>query len=456
MLPHFYNRERELMFLNKIYKDDKFNLVVIYGRRRIGKTKLIEKFLEDKKGIYFLATDESIKENLKTLKKKFYEFTNKEFFLKLETEDFYDLFKIFSKEIKKKKCIIAIDEFPYLMTTKKGILSLFQKIIDEILSKTNILLILCGSSMSVMESEVLGHKTPLYGRNVNRWKLLPFSLKVIKKLFKDFFNVYFVFGNVPYYLKFYDENKNLSMNITENLLTKGRNLYDEPLILLRQEFRESRIYRLILKYISLGYKTIGKLCSIIGMDKSNLIKYLSSLEEVGIIRHILPLGMKRKGIYEIKDNLFRFWFRFIYPYRDLLEIGRTEIVENNIKKNISAYFGLCFEYLIEEMLKNKIIKQLEDFNYIYKWWHKDKEIDILAVNEHKKQILACECKWQSKVNPKKTCKELINKLSYVNWHKEKRKEYFCIFAKSFTKKIKEFNNKKVYCFNLKDLKKILK
>ncbi len=93
---------------------------------------------------------------------------------------------------------------------------------------------------------------------------------------------------------------------------------------------------------------------------------------------------------------------------------------------------------------------------LYKWWHKDKEIDILAVNEHKKQILACECKWQSKVNPKKTCKELINKLSYVNWHKEKRKEYFCIFAKSFTKKIKEFNNKKVYCFNLKDLKKILK
>ena len=456
MLPKYINREKELEFLEKIYSEKGFNLVVLYGRRRVGKTELIKKFTENKISIYLLATDESYEENLKSLKQKFAEFTKKEYFMKLETKSLYDIFKFFSDEIKNKKCVIAIDEFPYLMQTKKGILSLFQKIIDEILVKTNIILILCGSSMSVIESDVLGKGTPLYGRNLNIWKLLPFSFKDFAKYFKNPFEVCFVFGNVPYYLKFYNDKKSLMENIKENLLIKGRNLYDEPLILLKQEFRESRVYRLILKYISLGYKTVGKLCSATGMDKSNLTKYLSSLEEVGLVKHVLPFGMKRKGVYEINDPLFRFWFRFIYPYRDYLEVGKIGIVEDIISKQLDEHFGLCFECLVEDMLKQKIISELEKFGLVSKWWHKDKEIDIVALNEKTKEILFGECKWKNKVNAEKICKELAEKAKYVEWNNEDRKESFAIFAKSFGKRIKEFEGKKVYCFDLKDLEKIMK
>ncbi len=455
MLPKFADRERELKFLERVYAKKGFSLIVLYGRRRVGKTELIKKFIENKPSIYILATDESYEENLKFFKEKFAEFTRKEYFLNLETKSLYDLFKFFVEEIKNKKCVIAIDEFPYLMQTKKGILSLFQKIIDELLRKTNVTLILCGSSMSVIESDVLGKGTPLYGRNLSVWKLLPFSFKDFAKYFRNPFEVYFVFGNIPYYLRFYDDRKSLKENIRENLLMKGGNLYDEPLILLRQEFRESRVYRLILKYISLGYKTIGKLCSATGMDKSNLAKYLSSLEELGIIRHILPFGMKRKGIYEINDPLFRFWFRFVYPYRDYLEVGKVEVVEEIIANQLNEYFGTCFEYLVEELLKQKLIPGLERFGIVSKWWHKDKEIDVLALNERAKEILFVECEWKSGVNPLKICKELEEKSSFVQWHEQERKEFFAIFAKSFSKKIEEFKGKRVYCFDLSDLKRYL-
>ena len=183
MLPQFINRKEELEFLEDLYRKN-FQLCVIYGRRRVGKTELIKKFIQNKPSIYILCTDESYEENIKYFKNKFAEFTGKEYFTKIETKDFFELFKFFIEEVKNKKLVIAIDEFPYLMATKKGVLALFQKIIDELLKDSNILLILAGSSMSIIESDVLGKGTPLYGRNLNIWKLTPFKFKEIVRLLK--------------------------------------------------------------------------------------------------------------------------------------------------------------------------------------------------------------------------------------------------------------------------------
>lgn len=384
--------------------------------------------------------------------------TGKDYFLKIEIDSLFDLFKYFVSEIKGRKLVLIIDEFPYLLNINKGLLSTFQKIIDELLRNTNIVLILCGSSLSVMENDVLGYRSPLYGRDVNSWKLLPFNFKIVysaSKNMREAIEKYFVFGNIPYYLKFYDDKKDLDYNIRINLLTKGLNLYDEPLILLRQEFRESRIYRLILKYISLGYKSIGKLCSVTGLDKSNIMKYLSTLGETNIIRHILPMGMKRKGNYEIIDPLFRFWFKFVYPNKDDLEIGNIRQVEGIINKEINSFFGLSFEYLAEELLNYKFLSELSGFSNVNKWWRKDREIDIVALNKKTKEILFAECKWQNRINADKIVKGLSEKAPYVDWYNDKRKESFAVFAKSFSKKINRFEGKKVYCFDLKDIGRAL-
>src|SRR3989344_758544 len=449
MLPQFLDRKYELKLLEDLYSRTTFKFFILYGRRRVGKTELLKHFLKGKKGIYALATDENLRENIRELKTKFYELTKKDYFLKIETDSIYDLFKYLAEEVKD-NVVIIIDEFPYLLNLNKGLLSTFQKIADELLKDSKIMLILCGSSLAVMENDVLGYKSPLYGREMNNFKLMPFNFITVYSAIKDIekaIESYFIFGNVPYYLKFFKIEKDISSNIRDSFLTKGMNLYDEPLILLRQEFRESRTYRLILKYISLGYKTIGKLCSATGMDKSNAMKYLSTLEEVNILKHILPLGMKRKGYYEIVDPFFRFWFRFVYPNRDLLEMGNISAVEENIHKNINSFFGTSFEYLIEELMNYKVFEDLGDYRRISKWWHKDKEIDIVALNEETKEIIFIECKWKDKIDAKKIIKELKEKSEFVQWYNEKRKESYAVFAKSFSEKIKEFEGKKVYCFD---------
>ena len=457
MLPQFLDRKYELKLLEDLYSRTTFKFFILYGRRRVGKTELLKHFLKGKKGIYALATDENLRENIRELKTKFYELTKKDYFLKIETDSIYDLFKYLSEEVKD-NVVIIIDEFPYLLNLNKGLLSTFQKIADELLKDSKIMLILCGSSLAVMENDVLGYKSPLYGREMNNFKLMPFNFITVYSAIKDIekaIESYFIFGNVPYYLKFFKIEKDISSNIRDSFLTKGMNLYDEPLILLRQEFKESRTYRLILKYISLGYTTMGKLCSACGIDKSNIMKYLSTLEETNIIRHILPFGMKRKGYYEITDSFFRFWFRFVYPNKDNLEIGDIVSVEKEIKKEINTFFGKSFEYLIEELMKSKLFDELKEFSNIHKWWHKDKEIDIVAFKGDSKEILLCECKWQEDVEAEKIIRELNEKAKFLKWNNENRKEIFSVFAKSFKKRLGSFENKKVYCYDLRDIRGLL-
>ncbi len=453
---HFIDRKKELAFLEKLYSKKGFKLLVLYGRRRVGKTELVKQFIKDKKGYYLLCVDENLPENIKAFKRLFYEITGKDYFLKIQTKSIFDLFSYLVQEVKNKRIVLVIDEFPYLLHLNKGLLSSFQKIADELLAKTNIFLIILGSSLAVMENDVLGYRSPLYGRKLSYWKVMPFDFRAVFSEIKDInraIEEYFVFGGVPYYFSFFNKKRKLTENIKETFLIKGINLYDEPFVLLRQEFRESRVYRIILKYLSQGYKSLGKLSSASSLDRNNLMRYLASLEETNIIRHILPLGMKRKGIYEIKDPLFRFWFKFIYPHRDKLELGNISFIQEEIETGLNQFFGLSFEYLIEELLNSGFFEEFKYLNSVHKWWHKDKEIDIVALNKEKRQILFAECKWQNNVNAERLLLELKEKAQYLDWNKNNRNETYAIFAKSFKKKFKQKNT---YLFDLKDIERRLK
>ena len=458
MIQQFINREEELKFLEGKYLEDSPQLIIIYGRRRVGKTELIKKFIQNKKSIYILCSRTSIKENIDELKKKFYEITGKEYFLNLNTTSFFDLFKFFVNEIKNEKIVVVFDEFPYLMEIDKSIVSIFQKIWDELLVNTRVFLILCGSSMGMMESELLSYRSPLYGRRTGQWKVEPFKFKDIRKIFENFsiedaIKIWSVFGNIPYYLSFFDKNLSVEENIKNKILKKGEVLFEEPKFLLKEEFREPKTYTLILKYISLGYNTQGQLSSITGIEKGNLSKYLSVLEETKIIEHILPLGQRKRGIYVINDPFFNFWFRFVYPNISDLEIGLIDEVFSRISSELNDYYGIMFERLVLELIKTKTIEFPFNFDWVGKWWHKDKEIDIIALNSKTNEIVFVECKWQENVDTKKILNELKEKSKFVKWRNEKRKEYYAIFAKSFKEKTKEEN---LFLFDLKDLEILLK
>jgi AAA+ ATPase superfamily predicted ATPase len=458
MIQQFINREEELKFLEEKYLEDSPQLIIIYGRRRVGKTELIKKFIQNKKNIYILCSRTSIKENIDELKRKFYEITGKEYFLNLNTTSFIDLFKFFVNEIKNEKIVVVFDEFPYLMEIDKSIVSIFQKIWDELLVNTRVFLILCGSSIGMMESELLSYKSPLYGRRTGQWKVQPFKFKDIRKIFENFsiedtIKIWSIFGNIPYYLSFFDKNLSVEENIKNKILKKGEVLFEEPKFLLKEEFREPKTYMLILKYISLGYNTQGQLSSVTGIEKGNLSKYLSVLEETKIIEYILPLGQRKRGMYIISDPFFNFWFRFVYPNISNLEIGLIDKVFSRISNELNDYYGIMFERLILELIKTKTIEFPFNFDWVGKWWYKDKEIDIIALNSKTNEIVFVECKWQENVDAKKISNELKEKSKFVKWRNEKRKEYYAIFAKSFKEKIREEN---LFLFDLKDLEILLK
>ncbi len=453
MLQQFVNRKDELEFLERKYAENAPNLIVIYGKRRVGKTEIIKKFMQNKKSAYILCTRDSIKENIKEMKQKFFELTGKEYFLKIETESFFDLFKYLAEEIKETKQIIAIDEFPHLIELDSGIVSVYQKIWDEILKDTKLTLILCGSSISMMETEVLEYKSPLYGRRTGEWKVGPLKFRDIKQFFKTYnaeelAKMWFVCGGTPFYLSKMDGRITVEENIKRNILTKGEVLYNEARVLLREEFREPKTYTIILKYLSLGYNRLGELSVATGIDKGNLSKYLSVLEETHIIKYVLPLGKRKGGIYTIDDRYFNFWFRFIYPALSDLEIGRIDEVFSRMSRDINAYYGFSFENLIFDEIQLKEIIMPLSFTEVRRWWYKENEIDIIAVNENTKDILFCECKWKDNVNAKKILYDLKKKSEQVQWNNNARKEYFAIFAKSFKEKIKE---PEVMLFDLDDI-----
>ena len=319
----------------------------------------------------------------------------------------------------------------------------------------------------MMERHALSYKSPLYGRRTGQWMVDKLKVKHLPEFFpnytlEDLLIVYSCLDTIPGYLTKFSPKKKVWDNIKEKILTKGEFLYEEIEILLREEFRDPSNYMSIISAIAGGMNKFNEIYQFTGLDKSLLSKYLYILESerLRIIERKFPItsSIKKKiksknASYALKDNFFDFWLRFVYPFKQELEEGESDTVLERIKREINAYLGNKFENFVEAVLKETGIFR---FTKIGKWWHKDKEMDLVALNEKAKEILFVECKWQSKVNALKIVRELAEKSQYVQWRNKERKESFAIFAKSFSKKINEFEGRKVYCFDLRELEKVLK
>ena len=455
MIRKFVNREKELEKINNLLNSNNFEFIVIYGRRRVGKTALIKRLIEDKKAIYFLSSKRSLKYNLKKFSHKVCEFLQ---LPETEFKNFVDVFKAIVS--KKEKPIIVIDEFGYLVEKDQGILSDFQEIVDEILKETNAKLIICGSYVSVMQGRVLGKKSPLYGRNTMQLNLKPLKFTHLFDWFKniDFetaLKLYAVTNAVPKYLEFFRGRK-IEEEIINNFFDSSSFLYNDAINLLSEELRDYSTYMQILEAIALGYTKITEIGNYAFVNAKDTYFYLKNLMNLNIVERNIPLLAKRKskrGIYKIRDNYFKFWFEFISEFQSEIESYNTNIAIKNFKKKFNTYLGEVFEKLCLELIRDFNI-----FSYtkIGKWWHKDKEIDILAVDEGSKEVLFGECKWKSRVNAELVVKELVEKAGFVDWYNKKRRESFVIFAKSFSKRINSFDGRKVYCYDIKDLEKILR
>jgi len=407
----FIGRELELNTLNRQYQSNKFELSIIYGRRRVGKSRLIREFIKDKSdySIAFQAVETKENINLLFLSQIIDEYTNN------ITESNRPAYPDYRKAFldinnialsSKEKLIFIIDEFPYLVESDSSISSILQDIIDNYYKKHDkLMLILCGSSMSFMENQVLGHKSPLYGRRTSQFKIKPFSIFETNTYLNiddknDLLAYYGITGGIPTYLEYIDTNLSLKENITNMFLYPGAPLLEEPESLLKQELKNPMLYNSILYSIANGASKNSEIASATGISPTNLLTNLKNLIDMGIIEKKLSFDDKKgtKPVYIICDGLYRFWYTYIQANLSRIHMGNISYTIDYIIHTLPRFLG----YTFEQVSYQYTWKYLDDFGIsnISTWWGNDPinktqaELDLVAVNMTTKQAILGECKYR--------------------------------------------------------------
>lgn len=439
----FIGRDQELAALDRMYTSNKFEFAVIYGRRRIGKTALINRFIDNKKAIYFTGVESNAKQNLENFSKSIVEYSSE-----IESEasflSFQSALEYVFRLAEKERLILAIDEYPYVARSSKSLASTLQMLIDKYKASSQLMLILCGSSMSYMEDRVLAYKAPLYGRRTAQIKLLPFTFEESCRYLKNFTAedkalIYGIVGGTPQYLLQMDDTFSVADNIKNTFLNPISFLYEEPINLLKQEVREPAIYTAIIAAIASGASRMSEISGKVGEDTNVCSAYIKSLIDLGIVQKETPYGEKasRKSIYSIADNMFRFWYRFVLENNSVIARGAAELVYKRIEPKLSDYMGKVFEDICRQYLWKLLLtgKSPVEFTSLGRWWGNDPiekcqtEIDIMG-EQDKDTALFAECKWTNEKADLTVLETLVRRsklFSYKNVH-------LFLFSKSgFTK-----------------------
>ncbi len=457
----FVGRENEMKQLNKFYNRDSFQLLALYGRRRVGKTELLKRFSKDKYCLFFSAEEATDILNLRKASEQYENLIGTKIGTLNTWEDFFEGLAKLSED---KRIILIIDEFPYLQASYSGFLSKFQHIIDHLLLDTNMMVVLSGSSISFMEDEVFSQKSPLFGRLSGQLFLKPFDYIDAGKMFEDYSNIeklesYFILGGIPQYLKEFSTSKTVKDNIIDSILDSTEALYHAPNNLIRQELRSPAVYNSILEVVSEGASKSNEINTKIGVSQSVGQNYMTTLVNLHMLDKKKPIGeaTKRKTIYRVSDFLFDFIYKFAYRYRSPIELGMGELVfEQHIKDQLPAHYGKKFEIVCLQYLNklNSIGKLPILFEEMGTWWGSNpqskraEEIDIVGLN--KTFGLYAECKYRNE----KVGKNVLDSLKAKSMLIPRLEMCYFLFSKSgFTKELIEYANqhKEVNLVTISDL-----
>jgi AAA+ ATPase superfamily predicted ATPase len=464
----FFGREYEMKALNDTYESDKFQFYTIRGRRRVGKSKLLKEFCKGKNHIYFAAQQQSKKDSLIKLSAVVQNFFGKEGYATYS--NFEKLFEDVFVASQKEKMVFVIDELPYLVDSDKSIMSILQNLIDKYHNTSKMFLILCGSSISFMENKVLSYKAPLYGRSTGGLKIEPFFFQTATEYFPNYSNIdkviaYSVFGGIPAYLEVINNKKNVKENIINSFLEKKSFIYEEPSTLLKEEFREPAIYNSIIEAIATGSSKLNQISTKIDdTNGSKTANYLKKLIELKLIIKEAPITEKKNSkrtIYRISDNLYKFWYKFVFPNLSVIEFGNAEILYNElVLPYMPDYIGFTFENICMEYLLLNINNREKVpffFHQIGRWWgtnpktRSEEEIDLMAFTNDKKHTLLVECKWRNEKTGLSVLNDLIRKSELLNKYEGKQ---YALFSKSgFNKELTDYAKTRddVFLYDLDDV-----
>ena len=435
----FLNRKAHISLLERLYFEGKPKMILLYGKRRIGKTELLNEFARSHRALYIVARQETYEGQLKKMSAEIAEFFDDDV-LKHSPFQNYDALFIY---LAQKEIPILLDEFPYLVEANRALPSILQEYWDRYFSKKKTFLVLCGSSITMMES-LLGYKSPLYGRRTEQILLEPLKFREACEFFpnlkpEDKILTYAVLGGTPAYLLEFDYEKPLLENIRDRILQKNTFLYQDTMFVLQQELTEPRVYYSIINSIAKGNTKLGHIINDTGLEKGMITKYLSVLRGLQIIERRIPVTEKnpessKKGIYLLKDNYFKFWFRFIFENNEYIEQDRQEkLIEDKIKPLMNNFVGFAYEEIALEYLKTD--PQFSD--YIFgRWWDKEEEIDIIGLDNSRNRIIFGEVKWRdlSEKDARQVLNRLVEKSVNVKWGNSPEKKYLLIGKKVGGKK----------------------
>ena len=461
----FIGRKAELKFLQNKYTEDGGQLIVLYGRRRVGKTETLREFCKDKPHIFFSCTQTTDRVQLRNFSTRM---LKENIPARNYISEFADWEKAFRSVLDlpygDQKKLLVIDEFPYMCRGNKSIPSILQNLWDAELRDSNVMMILCGSAMSFIEKELLAEKNPLYGRATGIYKMKEMGFYDAAKFFPDYSArdkvlSYAVLGGIPHYLRQWNPKLSVGENVKQNILTKGCILYSEVDFLLHQELRETPIYNSIIEAVALGSTKLNDISQkSLVEDTSKTSVYLKNLIELGIVEREFSVDAKTKeqansgrGTYRLTDNFFRFWYAFGFANFSQLEDGDVDgVYEYVVKPALHEFASFAFEDVCREFVREMQKKNELPFRYakMGRWFGKttvrdekasgglrttETEIDLLAISQDATKYLVGECKFKGVPF---SYAEYLDTLAKLSPQKNHAEFYYALFSESgFNSKI---------------------
>jgi len=458
----FYDRAEELDALETAFETSGHAFYVVYGRRRVGKTQLLKEFCGDRPHVYYLAAQEARQRQ----QEKFVEQIGAHFDDRLPKLDGWDeAFEYLGEMLHGEKVVVVIDEFPYLVAEDDALPSYLQAFVDEQLQHTESMLVLCGSSVSTMESEVLGHESPLFGRRTGQIDLQPFSFQQAREVItyglEAAIRSYAVTGGTPMYLTRFDYGTSLAANIVSRILSPNAVLYNEPEFLLRTELRNPARYMSILEAVALGHTTPNEIAGTAGIDSGPLSKYLNTLRRLRLLDREVPVtasGKKSKrSRYRVADEFLRFWFRYVEPNRSGIEEAPEVVFEKSIEPDLPRHVATTFEDVCREAIWEEVRRgDVAPYSEVGRWWYGEDEIDLVGLAPADDRLLLAECKWTADPVGHGLVDDLRAKADRVRWGPETREERFALFSKrGFVDGLEESLDDNWRLYDLQDLDSLL-
>ena len=441
MMSKFIDRDEELATLEQEYRRDGSSLVVLYGRRRVGKTTLISQFCQGKNTLFFLASEEAEAQNRLLFQKQAADFLQNELLGSTVIDSWDLIFKTIIDAPHKSKPVIVIDEFQYLGKSNPAFPSIFQRIWDTLLKDASVMVILCGSLISMMESQALAYNSPLYGRRTAQIRLRQIPFSYYHEFYPDLnerelVERYAITGGVPKYIELFANERDIYQAIAGCVLNRSGYLYDEPHFLLQQEVTEIGSYFSLIRVIAAGNHKLSEIASALGVKSTGLTKYLKTLIDLDILERETPVTEEqpeksKRGLYRITDNYIRFWFAFVYPNRSFLERGNQQIVLDKLRKGFTSQQAA---FVYEDVCRAKLWQMNTEnrwpfhFSQAGRYWDNHLEIHVAAIDPEENNLILGECKFWQEPMGVNVLRDLEAKATQIPWRKGQRQLWYVLFS----------------------------